>query len=139
MFAATKRIYSALKAKEGLKVFTEENEKSSEVWLQFPVKNGGNYRIKFISTDNDNDVAVRVFGLLRVDDTQKAKILEALNALNVKYRYVKFCCDNDGDVNIEYDYPVRSENPENSAEEIVIRFVKIIDDAYPQLMHALWN
>ena len=139
MFAATKRIYSAVKAKEGLKVFTEENEKSSEVWLQFPVKNGGNYRIKFISTDNDNDVAVRVFGLLRVDDTQKAKILEALNALNVKYRYVKFCCDNDGDVNIEYDYPVRSENPENSAEEIVIRFVKIIDDAYPQLMHALWN
>lgn len=139
MFAATKRIYSALKAKEGLKVFTEENEKSSEVWLQFPVKNGGNYRIKFISTDDDNDVAVRVFGLLRVDDTQKAKILEALNALNVKYRYVKFCCDNDGDVNIEYDYPVRSENPENSAEEIVIRFVKIIDDAYPQLMHALWN
>ena len=103
MFAATKRIYNALKAKEGLKVFTEENEKSSEVWLQFPVKNGGNYRIKFISTDNDNDVAVRVFGLLRVDDTQKAKILEALNALNVKYRYVKFCCDNDGDVNIEYD------------------------------------
>lgn len=139
MFAATKRIYNALKAKEGLKVFTEENEKSSEVWLQFPVKNGGNYRIKFISTDNDNDVAVRVFGLLRMDDTQKAKILEALNALNVKYRYVKFCCDNDGDVNIEYDYPVRSENPENSAEEIVIRFVKIIDDAYPQLMHALWN
>ena len=139
MFAATKRIYNALKAKEGLKVFTEENEKSSEVWLQFPVKNGGNYRIKFISTDNDNDVAVRVFGLLRVDDTQKAKILETLNALNVKYRYVKFCCDNDGDVNIEYDYPVRSENPENSAEEIVIRFVKIIDDAYPQLMHALWN
>lgn len=139
MFAATKRIYNALKAKEGLKVFTEENEKSSEVWLQFPVRNGGNYRIKFISTDNDNDVAVRVFGLLRVDDTQKAKILEALNALNVKYRYVKFCCDNDGDVNIEYDYPVRSENPENSAEEIVIRFVKIIDDAYPQLMHALWN
>ncbi len=139
MFAATKRIYSALKAKEGLKVFTAENEKSSEVWLQFPVKNGGNYRIKFISTDDDNDVAVRVFGLLRVDDTQKAKILEALNALNVKYRYVKFCCDNDGDVNIEYDYPVRSENPENSAEEIVIRFVKIIDDAYPQLMHALWN
>ena len=139
MFAATKRIYNALKAKEGLKVFTEENEKSSEVWLQFPVKNGGNYRIKFISTDNDNDVAVRVFGLLRVDDTQKAKILEALNALNIKYRYVKFCCDNDGDVNIEYDYPVRSENPENSAEEIVIRFVKIIDDAYPQLMHALWN
>ena len=139
MFAATKRIYNALKAKEGLKVFTEENEKSSEVWLQFPVKSGGNYRIKFISTDDDNDVAVRVFGLLRVDDTQKAKILETLNALNVKYRYVKFCCDNDGDVNIEYDYPVRSENPENSAEEIVIRFVKIIDVAYPQLMHALWS
>ena len=58
MFAATKRIYDKLRAMEGLKVFTEENEKSSEVWLQFPIKNGGDYRIKFICIDNDNDVAV---------------------------------------------------------------------------------
>ena len=124
---------------EGLKVFTEENEKSSEVWLQFPIKNGGDYRIKFISIDNDNDVAVRVFGLIRVGEAQKPKILETLNTLNNKYRYVKFCCDNDSDVNIEYDYLLRSENPENSADEIMFRFVKIIDEVYPQLMHALWG
>ena len=139
MFAATKRIYDKLRAMEGLKVFTEVNEKSSEVWLQFPIKNGGAYRIKFISIDNDNDVAVRVFGLIRVGEAQKPKILETLNTLNNKYRYVKFCCNNDGDVNIEYDYLLRSENPENSADEIMFRFVKIIDEVYPQLMHALWG
>ena len=59
--------------------------------------------------------------------------------LNNKYRYFKFCCNNDGDVNIEYDYLLRSENPENSADGIMFRFVKIIDEVYPQLMHALWG
>lgn len=84
-------------------------------------------------------MSVRVFGLLRVDDDQRARILPALNELNVKYRFVKFCCDGDGDVNVEYDYPVNSISPAASAKEMVIRFTQIIDDAYPVLMRSLWS
>jgi hypothetical protein len=139
MFAATQRIYDTLKSIDGLKVFTDENERSSEVWLQFGIKNGGNYRIKFISTDDDNDVAVRVFNLLHVEEDQKSKLISALNELNIKYRYVKFCCSNDGDINIEYDFPVRCVAPESCAEELIMRFANIINDAYSILMHALWS
>ena len=139
MFKVTQDIYRALQQVDGFKVFTDDHENSSDAWLQFSVKNGSSYRIRFISKDNDNDVSVRVFGLLRVDDDQKARILPALNELNVKYRFVKFCCDGDGDVNVEYDYPVNCISPAASAKEMVIRFTQIIDDAYPVLMRALWS
>ncbi len=138
MFKATKAIYDELTKEENLKVFVEEDEDRSYVWLQFGIKNGGSYRIRFISNDDDNDVSVRVYGLLSVEGEQKEKVFPALNTLNNKYRFVKFVMDDDGDINIEYDFTVRSVAPEKSAEEIVIRIVKIVDEAYPVLMRAMW-
>ncbi len=64
MHQATRAIYEALTRVDGLKPFTEDNEKFSEVWLQFGLDAGGNYRIRFISTDEDNDVSIRVNKLL---------------------------------------------------------------------------
>ncbi|MGI6633917.1 MAG: YbjN domain-containing protein [Christensenellales bacterium] len=125
--------------KIGLKVFTEEYSNSSEAWVGFNVDNGPSYKIHFISNDNDNDVSVRVYGLLRVDENNRIKLLTTLNELNAKYRYVKFVCDEDGDINIEYDFPVMGSSPAESAKEIVARFAKIIDDSYPVLMRAMWS
>ena len=140
MFQATQAIYNELKnSNSNLKVFTEENDQRSEVWLQFTVDNGPAYRIRFISTDNDSDVAVRVFGLLRVEETKKSKMLSAINEINAQFRYVKFVMDDNNDISVQYDFPVRTVRVEASAEEILIRFVKIIDDAYPMMMRALWS
>lgn len=137
MFQASDAICSELK-KLGLKVFTEDHGEQSECWLGFDLTNGASYRIRFISKDNDNDVAVRVFGLVRVDDEKRIKLLPVINSLNVKYRYAKFVCDNDGDINVEYDYPVKC-TPTESAGEIVARFVNIIKESYPELMRAMWS
>ena len=138
MFKMTKAIYAALKQNEDLKVFTEEDENSSHVWLQFGIKNGGTYKILFISSDNDNDVSVRVFSLLSVEEEQQAKVLLAINMLNSKYRFVKFVLDDDGDVNLEYDYLVHDPDPAASAEEILYRIVNLVDDVYPVLMRAIF-
>lgn len=138
MFKMTKAIYETLKNDEGLKVFTDEAEGTSCAWLQFGIKNGGSYRIRFINTDDDNDTAVRVYSLLSVEGDQKDKVFPVLNKLNRKYRFVKFVMDDDGDINVEYDYPVSAVDPSKSAKEIVIRIVSIIDKAYPDLMHAMW-
>ena len=137
MFKMTQIIYDALQ-EAGLKVFVDELERSSAVWAQFGIENGGSYKIRFISTDDDNDVAVRVFGILKADETNRHKLLPVLNALNAKYRYVKFIMDGDGDVNLEYDYLLNCPDPSASAPEIIARFVKIIDEAYPDLMRAMW-
>lgn len=138
MFKMTEAIYRTLKQDEGLKVFTEEREKNSEVWLQFGIKNGGSYRIRFINTDDDNDVAVRVFNLLSVDETRRAAVMPVINEINRKYRYVKFVMDDEGDVHIEYDYLVRCPDPAASARELIIRITRIVDEVYPMLMRAMW-
>jgi len=138
MFKATQAIYQALKQEDGLKVFTDETEHTSRVWLQFSIKNGGSYRISFINSDDDSDTEIRVYSLISADEEHRSKLLPVLNKLNCQYRFVKFTCDDDGDVNLEYDYPIRS-NPATSAMEMVIRIVKIIDQAYPELMRVMWN
>ncbi len=139
MHRATQEIYEALRQEDGLKVFTEENGKQSNVWLQFGLDGGGNYKIKFISTDEDYDVAVRVFSLIHAGEAQRAKVIDALNDLNCKFRYAKFCCDSDGDVNVEYDFPQHGSNPAASAREIMIRLYQIVKEAYPVLMRAMWS
>ena len=138
MYKMTRLIYDELIRTNGLKVFTDESEHSSQVWLQFGIKNGGSYRIRFISNNDSNDVAVRVFGLITVKEESQAKVLPVLNKLNARFRYVKFVMDEDGDINLEYDYPLHCPNPAASAEELIIRIVKIIDTAYPDLMRAMW-
>lgn len=139
MFKASQMIYDALRQRNGLKVFTEETDSSSRVWLQFGIRNGGSYRIQFISTDDDCDVAVRIFDLISIDPEKIGKILTVINELNCKYRYTKFTLTKDNNINVEYDYPVSGKHPEESAVEIVIRMTQIVDDAYPELMHAMWS
>lgn len=138
MFKMTQAIYNKLKADTEWKVFTEESESRSYVWLQFGIKNGGSYRIRFISHDDDKDVSVRVFSLVSVDEERRSKVLPIVNKLNAKYRFVKFVLDDDGDVNVEYDYLTDCPDPAASAEEMVIRIVRMIDDSYPELMRAMW-
>ena len=139
MFKATEAIYNGLKGiHDDLLIDTEEQEGQSVVILPFSVENGPNYQILFISTDDQNDVAVRVFGLVHVDEDQKSKILPTLNDLNDEYRFVKFVCDSDGDVNVEYDITMDGTEPAEIARELLIRFTRIIDGAYPELMRALW-
>ena len=139
MYKATRLIYEALKQEDGFKVFTDETPNTTCVWLQFSVENGGSYRIRFINTDDDNDTAVRVFGLIHVNEDARPRVLKACNAVNRKFRYVKFVLDDDGDVNVEYDFPVIGSNPATSAREMVIRFADIVDKAYPDLMRAIYD
>ena len=139
MFKATRQIYNTLKRTTDWKVFEEESDNQSAAWVQFSAKNGPAYKIKFISADDDNDVAVRVFGLVKVSEDKKDKVLRTLNSLNSQYRYVKYVIDDDGDVNVEYDFPARAVNVESCAEELAVRFVRIIDESYAQIMHAMWS
>ena len=138
MYKMTREIYNALTKDGNLKVFTDETDTSSQVWLQFGLTNGGSYRIRFISRDDDNDVAVRVFELISVEESRQSKILPVINELNSDYRFFKFILDKDGDVNVEYDYFLDCPNPAASARELVIRISNIVDEAYPKLMRALW-
>lgn len=67
--------------------------------------------------------------------------MEACNVLNHKIRYMKFYLDPDGDINVEYDFPVHS--PDDGigemAFEIFVRMMQILDSEYSIFMKALYS
>lgn len=139
VYQATRAIHAHLSRTTMLNVYIEENDQFSTVCLDQSTQYGSQYTIRFISQDEDNDVAVRVFDLLSVKEKYRGKVLTVLNALNNRCRYVKFTLDQDDSVTAAYDYTVPTIHPANSAEEMIGHFTRIIDEAYPELMKALWS
>ncbi len=116
----------------------DQDEGYSYVEASFKSKAGTVVLVKYISRDNDNDYAVRVFSLAHIPDEKIEDALKLINAKNRKFRYVKFVLDDDGDVNMEYDLPMKGGNLGPCAVEMFIRFVKIIDEVLPEFMHLIW-
>lgn len=113
-----------------------------EVLAGFSVENGPKVIMKFISRDNDNDVAARIFGLVSNTPNEKhTRIMEACNILNRKVRFMKFYVDTDGDINVEYDFPVCAGDDciGEMAFEIFIRSMRILDAEYELFTKALYT
>lgn len=128
--------------KRGVKFDVVSHHGSEQLLAGFSVDCGPNVIMRFISRDNDNDVAARIFGLITNTPNEKRdRVMEACNVLNHKIRYMKFYLDTDGDINVEYDFPVHS--PDNGigemAFEIFVRMMQILDSEYSIFMKALYS
>lgn len=141
IYKATKLIKQEMDRKD-MKYSIEDFDDRSILFAGFGVDNGPNVRVQFISQDNDNDVAIRVYGIVNnVAESKVGKMIEVVNECNCKYRYVKFTLDKDRDINIEYDLPLKGGDSTVGAEacEIFWRIVKIADEAYPKFMKVIWS
>lgn len=138
MHQATLAVARAMEAHD-LKYKTDEAEHISYVETGFSGDNIKHVTIRFLSTDEDNDVAVRVFQVVSVPAEKRSKILPVMNELNRKFRYAKLVMNDDGDISAQYDLPLAEQNVGEACFEILARFVKILDEAYPMLMQALWS
>ena len=108
----------------------------------FAVDCGPTVIVRFISRDNDNDVSIRILRLVtNTPQEKRMRALMACNLLNQKVRFVKFCLDNDGDINVEYDLPINSSDDcvGEMAFEIFVRLMKILDSEYQIFMRALYT
>lgn len=124
--------------KAGLKYDTIERDGTSVVVCAI----GGkvlDYKIQFISTDDDNDVALRIFDLVKYNSAKRDSVLNFLNTVNAKYRYVKFVmAEKDRTVQIECDFPQKMENVGPVAIEYIVRIMRILDECGNDLMKTLW-
>ena len=84
-------------------------------------------------------MACRIFSFLKVPEAKRGAVLEAVNTLQRKYRYVTFTLDDDNEIHIGHDLPVRTVNVGDVCVEMFIRMAKIADEAYPIFMKAIWS
>lgn len=141
IYKATKLIKEEMD-RQGLKYSIEEFEDGSTLWVRFTINNGPSLQVKFISLDDKNDVAIRLFRIVEnVEESKVEEMLKAVNECNCEYRYLKFILDDECDVNIEYDLALRAEDTSVGAEacEILVRIVKIVDEVYPKFMKIIWS
>lgn len=134
---ATREIASALDSKD-LKYDIVENDNTSRVICGMNGK-ALNFRIQYISTDEDNDVAVRVFDLVKIPEEKKTDMLLFAHECNRRFRYVKFVV-NEGDntLQLEYDMPLKNENPGEIALELLVRILNILNDVGMDMMRRVW-
>ena len=66
-------------------------------------------------------------------------MLESVNTLNVKYRWLSFYIDGDEEVTCNADSVLNAETAAEVCFNLLVRFITIVDEAYPELMKALWK
>ena len=137
IYQATREIERAMKAQD-LHCSIHETSSSSIVEVGFNGKVAKKMTIRFISRDDDNDFAARCFAIVNVPEDKLTKLRRVVNGLNNEYRFLKFIIDEDNDLNLEFDFPVKGESVGPAAVEILIRTSNILDDCYPKLMSAIW-
>ena len=117
-------------------------EDGGKEWVEalFPVDGGPIVAERFFSTDNDNDVAVRILSLInKVPEERKGQILDVCNYLNEELRHVKFCLDNRGNVRFDFPITLSDECVGPVAVEVFIRSMRILDEKYNLFMKALYT
>ena len=120
----------------------EEVGDASIVEAAFGVDAGPQVVARFISRDNDNDVAVRVFGLVcKVPEERRTAVLEACNRLSGDIRFFKFYLNEEDNVNVEADLPMRTDDGcvGECCFELFIRLMKILDDNFQVIAQALYS
>lgn len=140
-FNATRLIAEAFE-NHGIPFEVKAPPGSEAIVTGFPVDGGSAVTMLFISRDNDNDVAVRVFRL--ITNTPKAKrprVMEACNILSREVRHLKFYVDRNGNVNVEYDFPQHTpdEGVGEMAVELFVRMMKALDSHFGIFMKAIYT
>lgn len=92
----------------------------------------------FFDLDGES-VQVATSPIASVPAEKTAQLLYALNDCNHKFRWVKFYLDDDNDVIAESDAIIDEQNAGAVCFEIVMRTASIIDDAYPDIMKAVFS
>lgn len=97
------------------------------------------YRIQFISLNDDNDVAIRAFDLVKFPQEKLNEMISFANECNARYRFVKFVVNtNDYTLQVEIDLPQKNQDPGDIALEMMVRIMQIMDKIGADMMRRVW-
>ena len=140
MLASTKQFVQALEQKEIR--YTDQgttNEGKDIITITYSGDNMSSIRVQFFFDEGGESVALRVFDIVKASDDKVARILTAINKQNACFRFAKFVLDvRDNTVQAGMDASFRSHDVGDICLELLQRMVGICDDAYPELMKAMW-
>jgi hypothetical protein len=133
---AAKVVASYLESKELHYQMLDEEETCMRVGMSLD-----NTRIDiylFFEEDN-HDVHIVGRNFIKVPEDKLEKMYKVVNQQNKTYRWMKFTVNEDkGEVEVEDDAIIQLDTCGDEAFELIARMSNIVDEAYPDLMKALW-
>lgn len=118
--------------------FEATSERNEAIKITFGGKNAEKLSLFFFFDKNGYSVNVKSFEIARVPE---AKLMEAyvlLNELNAEYRWVKFFLSEENEVTVSGDAVLDQSSVGTECEEILFRYLNIIDECYPKIMKVIW-
>lgn len=116
-----------------------EQANLSAVLVVFNGKTAKNVMVHFISHADSNDVAVRIPVLATAPEEKFLDVLELINTLNLRFRYIKLALSPKYDIILSCDIPQRTSNLGDVCLELFARIMQIVDELYPELMKLIWS
>lgn len=120
--------------------FTRKVREDKSIFtLPMSADNAPGLSVKLI-IDEDGDCKLRCYLANNVPKGKKTDIIQVLNDLNAKYRYICLSIDQDGDICASYDFTVH-EGPVSIFVQIiamVFLYTDIADNCIPDIMQTLW-
>ena len=137
------RIAEAFKAhldEKGIKYtyFEPEENRAEAIRISFSGENTDSIAVTFFFDKDASSINVKSFSIAKIPTEKIIDIYVVLNELNNEYRWVKFYVDDDNEVTVSGDAITDVATAGEECEEILFRYVKIIDEVYPRIMKALW-
>ena len=140
MLASTKQFVQALEQKEIRYTDQGTTESGKDmITITYGGDNMSSIRVQFFFDEDGESAALRVFDIVKASDDKVGRILTAVNEQNARFRFAKFVLDvRDNTVQAEMDASFRSSDAGDICLEVLQRMVGICDEAYPELMKAMW-
>ena len=102
-------------------------------------KNNARYDVLFIFAQDQHTVSIQIQGLVQYDEERNADMLAIANELNGTYRWFKFFTKENKKIDVQADAIISEDTSDLICVELLVRAMRIIDEAYPKFMHALWS
>lgn len=113
-----------------------------EIFFSLPLgaKNLPGLDVKLI-VDTDGDCKIRCYLAKGVAENKRVEMLDTLNALNTKYRYVTLSMDSDNDVLASYDFRIFGDEETANRQVGAMIFIvsRIMDKCVPKIMRIIWS
>jgi len=137
------RIAEAFKAhldNSGIKYsyYEPEEGRAEAIRITFGGKHAESITVTFFFDKDANSINIKCFSIAKIPAEKLMDIYVVLNELNAQYRWVKFYIDSDNEITVSGDAITDVATAGAECEEILVRYINIIDEVYPRIMKALW-
>jgi hypothetical protein len=114
-------------------------EDSSILRAGFTMDNRDGIKVLMFFDDDSKACKLRAFEVAKFAENKKEKMYQVCNALNAKYRWIKFFVDEeDNTITAEDDAVIQLDTCGEEVFQCCLQLVNIVDAAYPDIMRGIF-